>query len=124
MSRHKSCDISGNVADFFIDAKMFIAPYLVTIFNHIFDNGINPEAWTKGVIVPIHKKGDTTNPSNYRGITLVNVIAKIFSLTLRNRINNWCETEDKLNDAQFGFRDSRSTVDCIYIYFILLFKRF
>ena len=115
MSRHKSCDISGNVADFFIDAKMFIAPYLVTIFNHIFDNGIYPEAWTKGVIVPIHKKGDKTNPSNYRGITLVNVIAKIFSLTLRNRINNWCETEDKLNDAQFGFRDSRSTVDCIYI---------
>jgi len=87
MSRYKSCDLSGNVADFFIDAKDFIAPYLMCIFNHIFDTGIYPEEWSKGVIVPIHKKGCKSDPSNYRGITLINTMSKVFSLLLRNRLN-------------------------------------
>jgi len=70
MSRHKSSDLTGNVADFFIDCKDFIAPYLVHIFNYIFNTGSYPESWTKGAIVPIFKKGEKNNPSNYRGITL------------------------------------------------------
>ena len=55
--RHKSCGIDNIVADIFIDAKSFMVPYLVTIFNRIFDTGIYPEAWNKGVIVAIFKKG-------------------------------------------------------------------
>ena len=115
MNRNKSPDYYNNVADFFIEAKYFISPYLCTIFNKIYDSGIYPDSWCNGVIVPIHKKGDVFNPSNYRGITLVNVIAKIFSLTLRNKLNKWCETEHILNDYQFGFRDKRSTADAIFI---------
>ena len=74
-----------------------------------------PDSWTKGIIVPIFKKGDTNDPSNYRGITLVNVIGKIFSLTLRNRLNSWCENENVFHDAQFGFRDNCSTVDAVFL---------
>jgi hypothetical protein len=46
--------------------------------------------WTKGATVPVYKKGDKLDPTNYRGLTLVNIIGKIFSLVLRNRINCWC----------------------------------
>jgi hypothetical protein len=67
------------------------------------------------VIVPIYKKGDRDNPSNYRGITLVNVIGKIFSLLLRNFINKWCETENIFNNTHFGFRDCRSTANTIFL---------
>ena len=115
LHRNKSCDYEKNVADFFIDAKDFICPYLVQIFNHIFNTGLYPESWCNGVLIPIHKKGDKSNPANYRGITIINVFAKIFSLLLRNRINQWCEENDKFNDAQFGFRENRSTSDCIFI---------
>lgn len=115
LKRYKSSDIDNNVADFFIDANLFISPYLCLIFNNIFNSGVYPEAWTKGVIVPIHKKGDKSNPSNYRGITLINVMGKIFSLLLRNRLNKWCETEHILNESQFGFRDNRSTTDAIFL---------
>ena len=78
MKRFKSCDFDNNVADFFIDANSVISPYLCTIFNYIFDNGNYPEAWFKGVIVPVFKKGDRNIPSNYRGITLVNVMGKLY----------------------------------------------
>jgi hypothetical protein len=122
LKRFKSSDIDGNVADFFIDSNEFIAPYLVKIFNVIYDKGEYPEAWSKGAIVPIHKKGDYTDPANYRGITLVNVVAKIFSLVLRNRINKFCENENVLNDSQFGFRDKRSTADCIFLLHAIIQK--
>ena len=115
LQRNKSCDYDKNVADFFIDSKDIISPYLVHIFNHIFNSGVYPDSWSKGVLVPIYKKGNKSNPSNYRGITIINVIAKIFSLVLRNRINKWCEETETLNNLQFGFRDERSTADCIFI---------
>ena len=91
------------------------------MFNYIFDKGIYPRSWCSGVIVPIFKKGDRSCAKNYRGITLINVVAKIFSTLLRNRINKWCEDENIFNQAQFGFRDERSTVEYIifYLYFIL-----
>ena len=46
---------------------------------------------------------------------LISAFAKLFSLVLRNRLNSWCEDNDKLSELQFGFRDGRSTSDCIFI---------
>ena len=61
------------------------------------------------------KKGDKNDPNNYRGAMLISAFAKLFSLVLRNRLNSWCENNDKFNEFQFGFRDGRSTSDCIFI---------
>lgn len=115
LKRNKSSDLPHIVADFFIDSNTFIAPYLTHIFNFIFGKGVYPESWCKGAIVPIFKKEDITNPANYRGITLIDIVAKIFSLALRNRIDKWCENNQTFNTAQYGFRTNRSTADCIYI---------
>ena len=74
------------------------------------------------MIVPINKKGDKNNVANYRGITLINSMAKIVSLTLRTRLNKWCEDHNVLSDSQFGFRNNRSTTDCIFILHIIIQK--
>ena len=124
LKRNKSSGCDEIVADFFIDSKDFITPYLVKIFNKIYQDGVYPSAWTKGIIVPIHKKGDKLDAQNYRGITLINSMAKIFSLCLRNRLNKWCEMENVLNESQFGFRDKKSTTDCIFILHCLIQKLF
>jgi len=89
--------------------------HLIWIFNYIYNTGGYPISWTKGTIVPIYKKGDKSDPSNYRGITLVNNVAKLFSLVLRNRINTWCENENIYCNEQFGFRNNSSTADCVFI---------
>jgi len=34
-------------------------------FNHILNSGVYPDSWSKGVLVPIYKKGNKSNPSNY-----------------------------------------------------------
>ena len=68
-----------------------------------------------GVIIGIHKKGDKGDVQNYRGITLVSCLAKIFTRVLNNRITKWCEENNIISDAQFGFRSGRSTTDAIFI---------
>ena len=115
LKRGKSPGFDGILGDFFIDAKDFMVPYLVIIYNKIYESGVYPESWCKGLIVPIHKRGDRNDPNNYRGIMLISVFAKLFSLILRNRLNTWCEDNEVLNEFQFGFRVGRSTSDGIFI---------
>ena len=63
----------------------------------------------------LHKKGDPSNPANYRAIALINSITKIFTSILADRIKNWCETNDIHMEGQNGFRSARSTEDNIFI---------
>ena len=58
----------------------------------MFDIGYFPEAWSEGFIVPLHKKGDLDDPNNYRGITLLSTIGKLFSKIINSRLNMWGET--------------------------------
>ena len=81
----------------------------------MFDNSIYPECWTWGIIVPVPKKGNLNDVNNYRGITFTSVFAKIFSLILDNRLRKWAEDNEILSDCQFGFREKRSTADCIFV---------
>ena len=67
--------------------------YLHILFNKIFDIGYFPEAWGHGFIVPLHKKDSTENVENYRGITLLITVSKLFSNILNIRLDEWTETE-------------------------------
>ena len=49
-----------------------------------------PQDWMKGIIFPIYKAGDGRNPENYRGITLLCIICKIYMIVLNERLSMWC----------------------------------
>ena len=53
--------------------------YLVNLFNRILDTGKYPALWSFGLIVPIHKKDDRSKVANYRGITLLSALGKLFT---------------------------------------------
>ena len=55
---------------------------ITRLFNHLFNLGIFPEYWSHGMIVPIYKKGDPILPNNYRPITLLSSIGKLFTCLL------------------------------------------
>lgn len=71
-----------------------------------------PEDWNVGIICPLYKKGDKLTCSNYRGITLLSSVYKVFSTVLLNRIKPL--TEDIIGEYQCGFRGGRSTTDQIF----------
>ena len=99
----------------FIDGIHVLSPLLVNMFYHIFESGTYPQEWLKGIIVPIPKKDDLTDANNYRGITIMSVFAKLFSIILNNRLVKFTENSSQFNDFQYGFREKRSTTDCIFI---------
>ena len=89
--------------------------FLTDIFNSILSNEQFPEVWSCGIIVPIHKKGDTKCTGNYRGITLLPVLAKLFTSIMANRLQEWAEEANKLPINQFGFRSNHRTTDAIFV---------
>ena len=79
------------------------------LFNKIFDTGIFPDARGDGYIVPLHKKRSIENVENYRGITLISVIGKLFTNILNARLNDWAENYKVYVEAQAGFRKGMGT---------------
>ena len=79
------------------------------------ETGSYPTQWSRGIIRPIHKSGSKNDPSNYRGITLLNIAGKLFTSILNQRLLDWAESTNLINEAQFGFRQGRRTTDAIFI---------
>ncbi|MCG8048238.1 MAG: reverse transcriptase family protein [Candidatus Thiodiazotropha endolucinida] len=103
------------INEFFIHGKHVLVPTICNLFNKIFENGYFPEQWAEGYIVPLHKKGNTNDVENYRGITLLSTLGKLFSRVINNRLCTWAENYDVLIEAQAGFRPGMSTVDNIFV---------
>lgn len=88
--------------------------YVLHLFNRILDDEKVPVSWTKIILTMIHKKGNKDDPSNYRGIALVNSFTKLFTSILCRRLNHWAEAVGILPEPQTGFRIKRSCQDNIF----------
>jgi hypothetical protein len=77
-----------------------------------------PHQWKESIMVPIHKKGDKTDCSNYRGISLLSTSYKILSNLLLARLTP--HADDIIADHQCGFQHKRlMTEQFFYIWQIL-----
>ena len=103
------------INELFIYGKDVLSPYLLKLFNFIFDSGCFPNMWSDGLLIALHKKGNYSNPENFRGITLLSALGKLFTRVVNNRLNMWAEQYSIYIEAQYGFRKGRSTTDCIFI---------
>ena len=101
--------------EFFKNGSETLVIYLHKFFNKLFQIGYFPENWSEGFIVPIFKKGDMNEVSNYRGITLLSTLGKLFTRILNNRLNKWAEEYNVYIEAQAGFRKHMSTIDNIFV---------
>ena len=79
---------------------------LHVLFTKIFDSCILPSVWLKSIINPIPKGSnkDPLVPMNYRGISLLSCVGKLFSGIINTRIVNYCETNNIYEDEQNGLR--------------------
>ena len=98
-----------------------MGPVYEKIFNIILDSGVLPEVWSVGLIKPNYKqKGEKDNPENYRPITLVSCIGKLFTGILSNRLYTYAENNEVFSNTQAGFRKGQSTTDYIFILYSLI----
>ena len=87
---------------------------LQQLFAVVWREEFVPPQWREGLIVNLFKKGDKGDPGNYRGITLLSVVGKVFCMVLNNRLVQHFDKGGVLHEGQAGFRLRRSCVDNIY----------
>src|SRR5690606_10282580 len=90
------------------------------LLNFIWRREVAPRQWKATTIIPIFKAGDRKNRKNYRPISLIAVMAKIFTSILNTRISRHLELNQLLAEEQAGFRPKRSCVDQSFILSSLL----
>lgn len=73
---------------------------LTDIFNRILKEEKAPRAFKEAILFPIFKKGQRDCPSNYRGIALLNVVGKIFTKILQERLGLFAERKGLLSVRQ------------------------
>ena len=90
-------------------------PVYCKLFNKIFDSGCFPSEWLCGEIIPLYKnKGDATDPKNYRPITLLSCLGKLFPSILNERLNTYSDEVNLILENQAGFRKDHGTIDHIF----------
>ena len=88
----------------------------VSLFNVILKTGIVPHEWCIGLIIPIYKKkGSAADPNNYRGITLLSCLGKLFTCCVNTRLGCYLNDKGIIGEEQAGFREGYSTYDHIFV---------
>ena len=88
--------------------SMEISPMLTHLFQQSLNSGILPTQWKHAYITPIHKKGDRTNPKNYRPISLTSVVCKTMEHVVVSQLTKYLEMNKILTKNQLGFREHHS----------------
>ena len=101
------CDgISNKLLKFIKDV---VTKPLTLIINQMIVTGIYPKAFKTSKVRPLLKKGDNTLLSNYRPISLLPTISKIFERISYNQLSNYFNDSNLLAEQQYGFRPRHST---------------
>ena len=114
LKSRKACGSDKILAEMLKSSSSLLIPYLKVLFNAIFDNGIFPSIWRESVIVPLHKKGNRNDPNNYRGISLISTLSKVFLHILNYRLQEWSEEHGMITEEQPCYQRGYNTLDNLF----------
>ena len=87
-------------------------------FNKCLKESCFPDCWKVSSVVPVFKnvrERSTATAKNYRPVSLLSVVSKVFEKLVNNRIVDHLEKCGLFSDFQYGFRSSRSTADLLTV---------
>ncbi|XP_029054555.2 eukaryotic translation initiation factor 3 subunit A-like [Osmia bicornis bicornis] len=93
------------------------------ICNRIWRGEGWPDGWKEGIIAPIKKKGDGTRATDYRGVTLMPTLYKVYATVLTERLREEVVEKGMIPANQTGFRRGMGTTDNIYVLNYLVNKQ-
>lgn len=104
------------INEYIKSTKELFLPVYEKLFNIVFESGMLPNAWLEGSIRPIYKnKGNPKLVQNYRPITILSCLGKVFTAVLNRRLTLFLDNNSILLENQAGFRKSYSTTDHIFV---------
>ena len=90
-------------------ATTVVAPISTVMFNCCIQEGTYSNILKFAQIIPIYKKRDKEKCRNYRPISLLYPINKVFEKLIYNQLQNYLTKKDLLTSCQYGFRTRHST---------------
>ena len=103
-------------------SQHILIPVFEKLFNMILRTGKYPSSWCDGFIVPIFKNGDPLLLSNYRGITILSAVSKVFNTILHSRIDKFIKEHNLVDHNQIGFQKGSRTSDHMFVLKTLIDK--
>ena len=113
MKNKKSAGYDGISNEILKCCSPIIECYLAKAVNKCITEEIFPECLKVSKVIPLHKKGDKKEPGNYRPISLLSPLSKIFESVLLKRMLGFSEKCKLLSLNQFGFRPKKSCIHAI-----------
>ena len=95
------------------DGKATITPYLTKIINLSYKLNIFPENMKNAIIKPLHKKEDVNDIGNYRPISLLPVLSKVFEKSATNQLIKYLEENSLISPSQHAYRKGHGTTTCL-----------
>ena len=93
-----------------------LAPVLSKLFRKLLSQSCFPSSWKiPNVIAAFKNSGDRSNSGNYRPISLLPIISKVFESLMASSIIRHMDSLNLFSDCQYGFRSSRSTADVLTV---------
>ena len=87
-----------------------ISPHISISFNCCLTTGTFPDDWKLVKVTPIFKQGDRSDMNNYRPISVISAVAKVFERIVYNQLSSYLSENNILSQYQSGFRSFHSTV--------------
>lgn len=92
--------------------NLIISP-LCKLINICIENCCFPQCLKEALIIPVFKKGDANDVNNYRPISLLPVLSKVFERCLSQQIVAFFESNNIFYGSQYGFRSKRNTSNAV-----------
>jgi len=108
LSSKKSSGVDLLSGYFIKSVSHTMKPLFLLLFNKIMKTGDYPKTWKVAKITPVHKKGSVEVISNYRPVSNLNTLAKLFELCVLGRLEQM-NMDDLMRSFQHGFRRGHGT---------------
>ena len=105
------------------DSADVIAKSFTTIFNKSILSGSFPDDMKIAIVSPIYKSDCKSKPTNYRPVSVLSAVAKIFEKLISHQLSNYLESNKILVNQQSGFRKKHSTESVLSYFVDSLYKK-
>jgi hypothetical protein len=114
MKKGRTGASDGLVSEMLQTGHDALVAMLASLFTDVLSGRMEPpEAWRVARLSVIFKKGDRADVRNYRPVSIIPVLAKLFSIVVYGRIRQ--AVDSKLLEEQFGFRSGRGCDDAVHV---------
>ena len=115
LRNNRSGGVDEVIAEVLKNGGAWMTNSVYELCRSVFEQEQIPAPWLRAIKVPVKKKGKGDSYQEYRGVTLLSVVGKVFGMIMEARLRWFCEQKGILSDSQFGFREDRACRDPLVV---------